>query len=286
VKPIIIASTACLPGTQPLAVRIDEFRRQSIDAIELGAGVSVDGDLDAVLADTATRFYVHNYFPPPADAFVLNLASADSAVRARSLQLVTAALDLSARLGAPFYSVHGGFITDPIGFDGKGFVFPLPKSRAEADAAAERFIAAITEVLAYARERGVSVLVENNVCVPASAGKLLLQSAAEFEHLFRHVSDANLGVLLDTGHLNVSARTFDFDRLRFVDTVQDFVRAFHIHDNDGTADTHQPVTEDGWVMNVLHRAAFKGLPIIVESKFADAAALARHLQWLSAALAD
>jgi len=281
---IVAASTACLPGVQPLSDRIEDFRRHGITTIELGAGVSVGDDLNVLFAAEGVQFLVHNYFPPPPKTFVLNLASADLAVRAQSLRMVEFALDLSARLKAPFYSVHGGFITDPIGFDGTGFVFPAPQSATQAVAAMERFIDAVRSLLTHARTAGVKLLVENNVCVPSSAGKLLLQSADEFESLFASIEDPHLGVLLDTGHLNVTARTFGFDRLQFVDRLQPFVRAFHIHDNDGSADTHRPVVEGSWVIDVLRRDALGGLPIVVESKFATPTDLAGHLEWLQASL--
>lgn len=260
--------------------RIGDLRQHGLTAIELGAGVRVGEDLELLLSEGGTQFFIHNYFPPPATSFVLNLASADETVRDRSGDLVRAALDLSARLGAPFYSVHGGFITDPVGFDGTGFVFPAPGSKDEAAYAMERFIGTLRGLLKSAATCGVKIMVENNVCVQAAVGRLLLQSADGFAELFMALPDPNLGMLLDTGHLNVSARTLGFDRGRFVDQVQPYVRAFHVHDNDGTADTHDVVAPSSWVLDVLRRPAFHGLPMVIESKFSDASGLSRHVEWL------
>lgn len=260
--------------------RIGDLRQQGLTAIELGAGVSVGDDFDLLLSEGGARFFIHNYFPAPTASFVLNLASADETVRDQSVTLVEAALELSARLGAPFYSVHGGFITDPVGFDGSGFLFPAPESKDDATRAMERFIGVLRGLLKSAATRGVKILVENNVCVPAAVGKLLLQSADGFSQLFAELPDPNLGMLLDTGHLNVSARTLGFDRGQFVDRVQPHVCAFHVHDNDGTADQHEVVAPGSWVLGVLRRPAFQGVPIVIESKFSDATSLARHVAWL------
>src|SRR5689334_5084396 len=115
---MIAASTACLRGTEPIESRLDRLRGAGIRDIELGAGVTVDRGVDVLERQSDLRLLVHNYFPPPAQSFVLNLSSPDEDVRGQSVALVESALDLSARLKAPFYSVHGGFITDPVGFDG------------------------------------------------------------------------------------------------------------------------------------------------------------------------
>lgn len=278
--PQIYVSTSCLPGVQPLLSRVREFHHHGMTAIELGAGVRVDGSVDALLSEAGGRLLIHNYFPPPATSFVLNLASGDVNVRQRSIEMVTAALALSARVGAPFYSVHAGFITDPIGSDKAGFLFPLPQSEDERKHAMERFIDALRGLLTRAADVGPMLLVENNVCAPVSVGKLLLQSAGEFVELFAALPDPHLGMLLDTGHLNVSARTLGFDRGGFVNTVAPFARAFHIHDNDGTADTHGVAAPGSWVLDLLHRPVFRGLPIVIESKFQEGYELGQYVEWL------
>lgn len=280
----IAVSSACLPGSQPLADRVAVLKGEGLSAIELGAGVSVGDDLETVISDREVRFFVHNYFPPPAKSFVLNLASADAGIRAASVNLAVSALELTARLGTPFYSVHGGFITDPVGFDGVGFIFPRPDSPDAESRAMARFTTTLRGLISRARDLGVRILVENNVCAKGSEEKLLLQSAEGFAELFAEVTDPALGVLLDTGHLNVSAATLGFDRGGFVEAVEPYVAAFHVHDNDGGADSHQPVGKGSWVLDVLRRRALRGLPVIIESKFPNAAALSQHASWLESEL--
>lgn len=276
----MMVSTACLPGVQPLLSRIADFRQHGLTAIELGAGVTAGSEFETLVSERGVQFAIHNYFPPPATPFVLNLASADEVVRGRSVELAKAAIDLSARFGASFYSVHAGFITDPVGFDGTSFVFPAPESGDEARQAMDRFIATLRGLVQSAASRGVRLLVENNVCSKSLSGKLLLQSADEFDELLAALPDPNLGLLLDTGHLNVSARTLGFDRGEFLERVAPYVGAFHVHDNDGIADQHQPVAPGSWVLDLLRRSAFQRVPIVIESKFSDPSRLARHVEWL------
>lgn len=276
---LIYASTACLPGPAPLAKRIDAYVNAGLSHIELGAGVDVDDNALEQL-DTSLQFLIHNYFPPPAEPFVLNLASPSLQVRQQSLDLVFQALQLTAQLGAPFYSVHAGFITDPTSFGKTSFIFPLPESPEAALEATERFLASLNTILDYAEKLGVMVLVENNVCTEDLRDRLLLQTADEFLALFDRITHNNVGILLDTGHLRVSAHTFGFDPIDFVNQTAPYVRAFHIHDNDGTADQHRVIAPDGWVMDVLRRPAFASLSVVVESKFENAETLACHIRWL------
>ena len=280
----IFVSTVCLPGVQPITSRISLYRSHGLNAIELGAGVSVDKDSLSQVAGMGCQFLVHNYFPPSPEPFVLNLASGDDSIRKRSLDLISEALALTARLGAPFYSVHAGFITDPTSFGMTSFVFPMPASPDEPQFAMDRFTTALEIAVDRAQHLGVQLLVENNVCSHELRGKLLLDTADEFLTLFHILPSPYLGILLDTGHLNVTAHTLDFDRMSFVDEVTPYIRAFHVHDNDGIADTHQPVQPGSWVFDVLRRPEFAGLPIVVEARFETVADLRRHVDWLKTEL--
>jgi sugar phosphate isomerase/epimerase len=219
-------------------------------------------------------YLVHNYFPAPAEPFFLNLASADAAIRERSLRFVDRALELTAELGAPFYSVHAGFAADPVDFDGRSLVIPDGGDLEQAQA---RFVDALRPALAKADELGLDLLVENNVTMPHHRGKLLLAEPAGFERLFAELPHPRLAILLDTGHLNVSAHTLGFDRADALVRLAPHVRAVHLHDNDGSADTHSPVEPGSWALAALR----PGVTPIVEARFPNTNALAAHLSWLA-----
>lgn len=276
----IFVSTACLGTSEPLLSRVSAFLEHGIQSIELGARVTTEGVSRIAFQLPPANYLVHNYFPPPLVPFVLNLASVSQEVRQRSLDLVSNALQLSAELNSSFYSVHAGFITDPTGFGSTSFLFPMPTSPLEEHRAMKRFITSLGYSLEKAQQSGVQLLVENNVCTPELRGKLLLQSAEEFLHLFNVLPSPNLGILVDTGHLNVTAHTLGFDRMAFVEQIAPFVKGFHIHDNDGTADLHQPVKPGSWVLEVLKRPEFAATPIIVESVFSTVEELHEHVGWL------
>jgi sugar phosphate isomerase/epimerase len=193
---------------------------------------------------------------------------------------VLRALELAAEIGAPLYAVHSGFITDPVGFDGTSFVLPSPASPDDGARANERFIAALETAIAHAERLGVMLLIENSVCTEALRGKLLALEPDEMVAVFAALAAPGFGLLLDTGHLNVTADTLDFDRVAYVDALAPHVRAWHVHDNDGTIDAHRPVEAGSWVHELLLRPAFAGQPVTVEAKFPDAPSLAAHVRWL------
>lgn len=276
----IFVSTSCISRVEEVISRISLYQNYGLNAIELGGGVLVDEKSLSQIPTLKCQFLVHNYFPPPTNSFVLNLASSDESIRQRSLDFVLNALLLTSKLDSPFYSVHAGFITDPVSFGTTSFVFPMPASSNEAQLAMERFVSTLKIALDYAENLNLQLLVENNVCTEELRGKLLLTTAEEFLELFCLLPSQYLGLLLDTGHLNVTAHTLGFDPVTFVDRVAPFVRAFHIHENDGMADTHRCVQHGSWVLNVLRRPEFASLPIVVEAKFDTVTDLRWHVNWL------
>lgn len=276
----IFVSTACLPGIQSSNSRVALYRGHGLNAIELGAGISANETILSQTSRLGCQFLVHNYFPPPINPFVLNLASSNTNIRQRSMDFVSDTIALTASLDAKFYSVHAGFITDPTSFENNSFVLPKPFSPDASRCALNRFIAAIEVEINCAEHFSVGLLVENNVCTTALRGKLLLQTADEFLELFDELKSENLGILLDTGHLNVTAHTLGFEPMSFIDQVAPHIRAFHVHDNDGIADTHQPIQPDSWILDVLRHPKFAGLPIVVEAKFKNVHDLRKHVNWL------
>jgi sugar phosphate isomerase/epimerase len=271
---VIYASTACVSTKADLWETLEAYRAAGISAVELGAArLDARDRLAERLRDTSLDFAVHNYFPPPAEEFVLNLASSDRGIRSRSVALAREAIELCARIGAPFYSVHAGFVVDPDGWDGRMFTFPAP-APGSVEAATERYAEAYSGLVEAGQAAGVAVLVENNVCTPPVRGKLLLQTAEEFAELCGRVPETS--ILVDTGHLNVSAHTLGFDPAGFVTALAPAIGAWHLHANDGSADTHDPAAPGWWAIEMLGTA-----PVVVEARFETVEELADYVAWLA-----
>ena len=281
------ASTSCLARPEELRSRIERMRAAGITRIELSQSIIPPGPVARWLDDlrtTGCHFLVHNYFPPPPEPFVLNLASPDGGVRARSLDLVRRAIDLSAALGAPFYSVHAGFVNDPYAFGTTHFLFK-PAERADArERANDRFLVSVTSALDAARSAGIDLLIENNNTPPEFRELVLLRDAVEVLGFFAEVNDPRLGLLLDTGHLHVAANALGFDGTKAVRALRPHIRAIHLHDNDGTADYHRKAAPEGWALSVLAGAMRSVPPIVVEAHCATAAELREHIESLQGVL--
>lgn len=281
----IYASTAGVARHFPsLRELLADLTLAGVKAIELGwAPPRIDLRLPDELAALPAHWLVHNYFPPALEPFVLNLASQDAVNLQRSRDFAGAAIRLSAQLGAPFYSVHCGFLAE---FEPGSLGRQLNYAEiCDYERGYETFLQSLRLLLGAARDAGIRLLVEPNVVAPFNlvAGRnrlLLLVEPPEFTRLRADLPDPRLGILLDLGHLKVSATTLGFAPADFIDAVAPVVGAFHLHDNDGTADQHQPVAPGSWTLEVIRQARFAGRPVVVEAKFESAAAMAKHCFWL------
>jgi sugar phosphate isomerase/epimerase len=285
-RPIYV-STAALGTANDLWETLSAYRQAGLSAVELGACRPVQeqgGVLARRLEEEKLELILHNYFPPPAEPFVINLASTDRSIRERSIEHASVALELSARLGAPFYSVHAGFVTDPTGVGTTSFVLPPPASAREVELAKERFVDALQPLLWQAGKLAVVLIVENNVCSPELRGRVLAADTRGTLAVLDASPSPFLGLLVDLGHLNVSATTLGFDRIEFIDALAQHVREFHLHDNDGATDTHSPAAPGSWTLDVLRRPEFANTPLTVESHFANVDDLHVHVDFLKSEL--
>ena len=223
--------------------------------IELASGTrhGSGNGLGRVLQDAGSRdfaFLIHNYFPVPAEPFVLNLASADPTNLERSISHVRNAIDLAALVKSPFYSLHCGFCIDTSPADlGRALRGPvIPPDRAMAV-----FVDCVQDLADYAKAKDVDLLLENNVLSPMNAGKVQLLGVTpeEIELLLERIARPNVGLLLDVGHLKVSAVTLGFDMAAAAARLAPLVRCFHLSENDGTEDSNQVIAADAWFWKPL-----------------------------------
>jgi sugar phosphate isomerase/epimerase len=245
-----------------------------IDHIELSSGVAYQSNLLAPVREasqTQMTFLVHNYFPPPEAPFVLNLASSDTDTRQRSVDLCEKAIDLAAELEAPFYSVHSGFTfnvtPDMLGEPEAQREIPL-SAHIPYEQAYTIFVENVINLTQYAKSKGLRLLIENNVISPIyltehNGNTLLMATADEIVRLMTDVNDTALGVLVDVGHVNVTANALGFRREDFVEELAPAIGAFHLSDNDGQKDQNLPFDQNAWFCPLLGR--FPGVPIVIEA---------------------
>ena len=240
-----------------------------IHQLELSSGTRFSEEI----ATLVHRFYqnpmhylVHNYFPPHKVPFVLNLASTGPGTLARSRGHCRTAIDLAATLGAPFYSVHAGAAMNASPDDlGKPQTHLI---HSDVQRAYEIFVESVSSLSHYAASKGVRLLIENHVVAPFNLIEgenrfLFASTAKDILRLMTDVGSSNLGLLLDVGHLKVTARSLGFDPCKLVEEVAPYIRAFHLSDNDGKSDQNLPFDRKAWFMDLL--PGFPGATYIIEA---------------------
>ena len=238
--------------TRTVAELVEWALKAGLDRIELSSGAAWSPDMLDRVRETSgapIHYLVHNYFPAPRTPFVLNLASSDAASLAQSRAHCRGAVDLAAELNAPMYSFHAGFAFSARPEQlGKNLT---DAPRVPLDDAHAIFVESLKELCHYGETKNVRIVVENNVVAPFNLihgeNKLLLCATAEdMLRTYSDVGSSNLGFLVDTGHVKVSAKSLGFDVHAFLDQVKPHLIAFHLSDNDGLSDSNAPVDEKSW----------------------------------------
>ncbi|MBI4432081.1 MAG: sugar phosphate isomerase/epimerase [Candidatus Omnitrophica bacterium] len=259
--------------------------------VELSSAALYDESMLPVVlkAKSHLQFLVHNYFPTPAKPFVLNLASDDADTLEKSRQHCKAAIDLCVLLESPFYSVHSGFCfhaaPEHLGRKQTGL------GRISKDTALAIFHESLGMLADYAANRGTGFLFENNVFAPFNRidGKnelLLAVTADEVLAVLKAVGRKNLGLLLDVAHLKVSAIALGFNAVRAVHELSEAIRAVHLSDNDGSADTNEPLSEDSWFWKPLANHIPPRVPWVLESYRLSPETIAAQIKLINSRLKE
>jgi sugar phosphate isomerase/epimerase len=243
------ASTTVFRRT-PIEELIGRARAAGL-ALEFSSGIPFHAGMKEIFLRCDLKRLPHNYFPAPAEPFVLNLASLDPAIRRRSVEHCRQGLELASESGAPFFSVHAGLCLDPDPSQlGHQLDVERPFQREKNWAA---FLDSLSGLIREADDLGVGLLVENNVLasfnLPSSGqNPLLCVDPAECLRLLREVDHTRLGLLLDTAHLKVSSGTLGFSAAEGVQALAPFVQALHHSDNDGLTDSNQAISASYWFL--------------------------------------
>lgn len=240
---------------------IDTCRQAGIKGLELSSGLDFIEDVSSVVAQAKVcgPLLLHNYFPAPRTPFVLNLASDDADTIMSTMALCRRAMQLSAGIGAPFYSVHSGFVANlPVEMLGHPEMQGQLQNGSESDyeSAYIRFRERVRVLCDEAAELGIRLVLENNVITQHNLGsslapQLLMTQAHEFLRLMEELNHPALGILVDVGHVNVAARTLGFEPQAFIETLSEHIVAFHLSENNGLQDTNDPLSESSWFLPLL-----------------------------------
>ena len=258
----IYASTSCLKNPKNVIRVLKEYEKAGIENVELGS-VHENFDINN-LKDFDFNFLIHNYFPPPKNAFNFNLASFDNTIRSSSINLAKRAMDLCCNIDSSLYSFHAGFAVDPPRL-GK----PFPRENiANREDSLRVYNESLIELIDYSKLTGVKIAMEPNVVqkfnLVDNENKLcLFADFDEIKLLNSFFEKKELGILLDLGHSAVTAYWLNYDKDEFVEKCRKWVWAIHVSHNNGKADQHKSLTKTSWQTSKLN--SFKKKPIILET---------------------
>ena len=244
------------------------YNKLGIKNVELGVCLDSTLNVQELIKRYDFNYLVHHLFPPPKIPFIVNLASENDAILKRSLVQMENSIDFCQKNNISLLSFHSGFRSDP---DSR-FKFNFNKI-SDYEISFNIFVNSLKEIVNYAEERNVNVAIENNVLAEHNLNNgrndiLLMCELWEYQKLFKNSSLKKLGLLLDLGHLKVTANSLNFDLDEFIYNLKDKVYALHIHENNGILDEHLCIKKGDWALTIINKY-FKNenIPIINECKF-------------------
>ena len=232
------------------------LNKNGINSFELSGG-KYDPNLINRMKNLAKDFdiKIHNYFPPPREPFVINLASKNSEIAKLSIKHIKSSIKLASDINSKYYSFHAGFLIDPkVKELGKNLSKSFIINR---DEAMEIFLSRIHDLSAFAKNYGIQLLVENNVISQKNYKEfgqdvLLMTTASECKYFFENAPE-NVKMLLDFAHLKVSSKTLNFSAKNFIKICNKFVKGYHFSDNDGLSDSNHSINYDSWFWRYIHK---------------------------------
>lgn len=273
----LYVSTSCLDHCQGLSKMLSSFEKLGIRDIEIGVWQKDEKGLERFLKNHNLHFIVHQYFPPPEKPFNVNLASPSKGILKESVAQIKKSIGFCSDFGINFFSFHAGFRIDP----DVSFKFNF-NNIPNYERSFGIFKDSMAKIVGYAEKRKVKVAIENNVVSEYNLkdGRnqiFLMAEQGEFERLFREIPSNNLGILLDLGHLKVSANMLNFDRYKFIERLKNKVFAVHIHENNSRIDQHKEVENNSWCFEVINKYfSKKTIPLIMESRYDSVGELVKN----------
>ena len=227
------------------------------NSFELSGGKYFQNHLNNLinLEKQGFQIQIHNYFPVPKKHFVLNLASADELIFNLSFEHCKKAIILASKLKLKRYSVHAGFCIDP---STKEWGKPFNKKKLINDRNffLERFINRVKILNNFAQSNDVDLYIENNVSIKENIfnNKALLLGS-DYEEIKAIKDSTNIKILIDTGHLIVSAKSLGLDEKVELSKLKLIADAYHLSSNNRLRDQNKPIKDDMEIINLISKEA-------------------------------
>ncbi|MEO5373708.1 MAG: sugar phosphate isomerase/epimerase [Alphaproteobacteria bacterium] len=249
-----------------------------VDGVELGSTHVWREDFpDVVRRGWRGPLLCHNYFPPAREDMIINLASTDAGVRRASVRHARECLAFAAEVGASLYTVHPGFLAEPMekakAAGDKGFDFRFAAVGAGQDEAFAAMVESLADLVDVARLLGVGLAVETQGS-RTTPGVSVAERPADYERLLAEFPE-DLLLTFNLAHTVLAAAEHGFSAEDFVARFKHRFAAVELSHNDGFRDQHRPLTGDSFVLPWLKRLG--DVPLILEFRDAVQADLAESI---------
>ncbi len=266
---MIYVSSSCIK-CENIKTVIERLAENGIYNIELSGGTKYyDGLIDDIFSlkeKYQLNLLIHNYFPPPKEDFVLNLASLNREIWEKSLNFFKKSIQLAIDLNSPVYGLHAGFFFDP---SAKEIGKKISKQNLyNKEEGIKKFVEAYG-LLKNEYGKKIKLYIENNVVSYENLqtfieNPFMLCTFKDYQDLKQQL---DFNVLFDIGHLHVSSNTLNLD---FEQEFHKFIHMsdyIHLSDNDGKRDQHKILNKDGQIYTLIKNIDFTSK--IVSLEFAD-----------------
>jgi len=250
---MIYISSSCVKHNK-IKDSVQELVDNGFKNIELSGGTEYydgfENDLRELKDKYNLNYICHNYFPPPKEHFVLNLASLNDDIYQRTFEHISKAIELSKKLGAKRFGFHAGFFIDiKVSEIGKKISKVNLFDKKES---IKRFCEGFKTLNALSDN--LELYIENNVFSSTNAkiyeneNLFMLTNSTEYDELKKLI---DFNQLLDVAHLKVSSKTLSLDfeeELNYMISKSDYV---HISDNDALHDLNHKLQKDSSLFQLL-----------------------------------
>lgn len=265
---MIYVSSSCSNNTK-IKDSILELVKNGFYNIELSGGTKYYKDIEADLIELKKKyklnFLLHNYFPPPREEFVLNLASLDDEIYNKSLKQYKSAILLSKKLGAKVYGIHAGYFIDFKPDEaGKDII---KRDLFDKEESLKRFCDGFRILKKEAEDCDIELYIENNVLSHYNYSKFdskspfMLIDKFDYDNLTNRI---DFKLLLDIAHLKVSLNSIGKkigDQLGQLISSSDYI---HVSENNGLSDQNNQIHKNSDIIHLLSQYDLKNKNITLE----------------------
>lgn len=266
---------------------LEELINIGIRNIELSGGIRYSDNILKKLKnykkELSLNFLIHNYFPPSREDFVLNIASLNELTRTKSVNFIKASINLAHDLGVDCYTLHAGYAKELQPARDNAYFIADSSSSINMEVAKASMFKSLNEIKVHAIRYKVKIGLENLFPINTMPEISLLCTPLDiFQFLDSFAEDDFVGILLDLGHLCISANYFGFNKDEFINKLsrqyQCKIFGIHLSGNNGEIDLHSPLAVDSWQLKVAKNFNLEKIPLTIECRKLEANGILHQLQ--------